>query len=223
MGDYVYVSARLRGRIETVEALDDICQALVDEGMSAEGCGYSNEPDDFKTEIAEAILNGAKLIQFEEDQCNYGNLGSLEAACEEHGVAYEYAWDAGGGFAAGRKGFVPGEGEISETTDGDDVAIPLSELRELLRGDDPLPALRARVEKAGKVEGAGMPGLSASDIVITHLKAWLEDGETATALEIAALRDRRSKLQDSLDGSSADAIVTEAIGKIDARLASLVG
>lgn len=165
MGDSTSVSLTLAGRFETVIALKAVCEALEGDHLQFDWGARTGDADTFATAIGEAVAAGEKTISFYADDVNYGNLDEVEAACEEHGVAFSYSWDAGQGYPAGVKAFVPGRETITTASDGDHATVDLEALQKALKAADPLPAIRKLVEDAEIADGQRLPPLSISEAV----------------------------------------------------------
>lgn len=172
MGDRVYVTFAIRGRIETVEALDAICESIVDYGLG-DLSDYSsmNDADDAKGAIFEALNAGEDSVIFYDDQCNYADLSGLQETCKQHGVSYQFDWEAGCEFPAGSTGFAPEHGEAVEYQ-SDQLGADIIELLKLPDAEA-IAAIRKRVAVADLARNESrLPKLSASDAVLTHLREW---------------------------------------------------
>jgi len=227
MGDRTNVSFVLSGHIETVEALEEFCEAMAGRWMQPDAGSdfHAGDADGIKAAIAEAVGGEAvaSSISFNAEEVNYGNISEVEAVCEEHKIAYHFGWGSGGDYGPGSAGYTPATGRVEASSDGNNSTIDLPTLRKLLANDDPLADIRALVASVGIANGEGMPGLSVSEVVANHLKAWMEAGDEADKVEVASLTARRAELRKTLDGSAADAMVNEAIGKIDKRVTEILG
>lgn len=176
MGDRTYVSFTVNGHIATVAALDALCEAFVAEGVTCEGCGYSANADDFKTALGEAVMAGETTFLVEDEECNYADLSTLEAACQEHGIAYHFEWEAGGDYPAGQRSFLPPNGIYDAGFNGSgETTVSLADLQKALEGPDPLSAVKALANEGARAGGYGQPNLSASQEVKDHFAAWAEE------------------------------------------------
>lgn len=172
MGDRVYVTFAIRGRIETVETLEAVCESIAEHGLS-DLSDYSAiaDADDAKQLIADALEAGDVSVIFCDEQCNYADLSALEATCKEHGISYQFDWEAGCEFSAGSSAFAPEHGEATEYQD-DSLGADIIELLRLPDAEA-IAAIRKRVAVADLARNeARLPNLSASDTVLSHLREW---------------------------------------------------
>lgn len=172
MGDRVYVTFAIRGRIETVEALDAICESIVEHGLG-DLSDYSimKYADEAKGVLFEALKAGEDSVIFYDDECNYADLSALEATCKEHGVSYQFDWEAGAEFSAGSSAFAPDMGVATEYQD-DALGADIIELLKLPDAEA-IAAIRKRAAAADLARNeARLPKLSASDAVLEHLREW---------------------------------------------------
>ena len=164
MGDRTFVSFNVNGRIETVEALTDLIDAL--ESYYAYPSSGGN--DNFGA-IAEAIARGAPYVGFCAEEVNYGDFTDVESVCQAHGIAYDFEWESGCDYAAGTAGWSPETGRSEASTDGNQPTVGLDELSAALTKVDPFLAVRAIIDRLQVAAGIGIGKLSASDAVKAHL------------------------------------------------------
>lgn len=179
MGDRTSVSLTLAGHFETVVGLKGVCEAIVCRYMGLDWSEPCLDIDEVAEAIGEAIAKGEKTLFFCANEVNYGNLDEVEAACAEHDVAYSYSWDAGSGYGAGTKAFVPGRETIETSSDGAHATVELAKLQKALKAADPLTAVRAIVEEAEIADGQRLPPLSMSE----EVKAFIASDVSLTEVE----------------------------------------
>jgi hypothetical protein len=166
MGDRCYLELRLRGRIETVAAFEEIATLL------EENCWQVNDfnPTTGKTQtIREAMASGEEAT-FYLSECNYANIDEEESALEERGIAYEVSHEAGGSYPACVWSWSPERGKVeSMRAQGQGAVVAVADLEKALKEADPLAAVRALVGEGNEAEGHGLPGYSLSDEVRLHV------------------------------------------------------
>lgn len=170
MGDRVHANFRLGGHVETVEELEILMDAIVDEMVVDLHLDFRiKNHEDAKTSLRNA-LEAKFEPSFYDNDVNYGTFESIEAAVEEvSGLAAHFTWEAGGGFDAGMKTILP-DGEEVRAEGGEDPAISLSQLVQARQSDNVLRALDDIIEAARKAGGLTMPAFTASPAIHAYLK-----------------------------------------------------
>lgn len=116
MGEYVYASIQIGGRVSRNQA-----RKLVElgnhYGLSVDGQGGD-------------LSDGDIGEQWTDDQINYGNLDDLTAYCTEHGIDYEYYYSSGPGWDAQREKFFDSVSvQFTESEEG--AVVPIADLVKL--------------------------------------------------------------------------------------------
>jgi hypothetical protein len=114
MGEYVYASVKLGGKVTKVQA-EELVQLIAGKGLTLEDMGSGPTVENLGEQFASC-------------QVNYGDLDEITDYCAEHGIAYEHYHAEGGDWDAKTVRRYPDGTDIDfiETQDG--PAIPVSEL-----------------------------------------------------------------------------------------------
>lgn len=137
MGEYVMTTVTIGGPLANAQAVD----ALV----AATG-RYFGETERL---VREALAAG-ESVTFEDLQ-DFGLTPTLDAFCQEHGLAYQRAWCARSGvFDAGVRHWRPGltspSAELAD--DGGEPVMTLAALRNAHEAGEGLPEILARLDQA---------------------------------------------------------------------------
>lgn len=171
MGDRVYLELTIHGKIETVDALDAVTQALEEDGMTADSAS------DYLGEFQHALEKNFPPV-FYDAECNNGELGYVEEVLKRHSVAYSVSHEEGGGFAAACWSWSPDQGKArSFRAHGTGSVIEVTDIEKALRSERPLRELQTLIDIANRADGAGMPEFSVSD----QVRLILFQNETADA------------------------------------------
>jgi hypothetical protein len=165
MGDRTYLHITLHGRIETVEAYNEIVQALDSDGLL---------PDDYSGSIEGHIIAAAEQGEnpgFHNPECNYANIETAESALQDHGVPYYVEHDAGSDYGAGCWSWTPEHGKVDASLADGCPAIDVEDLRKVLnKSKTPVADIAALIESADLASGANLPDFALSDAVRVHLE-----------------------------------------------------
>ncbi len=163
MGEYVHASITIRGHIPSVEAFNDLLDALESKELGEMFTKTSR--DDLIEMFAEALVKGESPY-FESGDVNYGNLDEVTSVCQGYDIAYERTSEAAGDSGPEDCCWYPGEPkEFAER----DSAIGGSDLAKLLDEPDLRAALEAKVAHLNRAAGRDLPHLSVADELRDHL------------------------------------------------------
>lgn len=163
MGDRCTVWLTLHGRIETVEALNEVLEALEADGFHDDEA--FGRPSDPLSAMADALSRGID-VRLTAHEVNWAEIDTSECALQEHGVAYQANNEEGGGYGAESWSWVPGRAVVRAVHARDEgAAIGLADLQKALANSYPLDAVQHLVDVARAASGEGMPTFGASESV----------------------------------------------------------
>lgn len=132
----------------TPQARIDLAAAIYDDRAGFEWGSYADEADAL-VEIDRAVKAGETLTIYD-GEANYGNIPSVQAACEEHGLYWRHHYDASYEWSATTK--VSKGGDLIAEVDSDnnsDLLIPLDAIKKAhAAGPEAVAALIAKAEPA---------------------------------------------------------------------------
>jgi hypothetical protein len=174
MGDRAYTAFYVHGRIETVEAFEELVDAIYAGDFHSErDFSLKSTEEDVRAEIIRALAGGESCASFCHEDCNYGNTEDLQEPCKKHGLSFQSSWEAGGDYEAGHVIYVHGEGQWSDH----EAELGIADVEAILATPDPAAELCQRLDTMNKAAGKTLPPLSVSDVVRGYL-----------AVDIARLR-----------------------------------
>lgn len=164
MGDRCDMTVTLRGRIETIEILEQIVEGIVSE--------FSLDRDEVIRDINEALDQG-KNAEFLIGEVNYGRADELELLLKSLNIDYTMNHSDGGGYPGQDWSFNSSSGEVctSYHAFGERI-VYLSDLEKVFNTDDPIDNIRSLINNFEKSTGKYLPTFSASH----EVRGWLAIG-----------------------------------------------
>ena len=168
MGDRCYVTLEIGGEIKTVEALNDIIEAIECDGGNLDD--PSNVAGDLDLVIAVCASEGW-MMTFHFNDVNYGNL-DCTAMLEEHSLDYVSNNEAGGDYGAGFQSYDGLKDRRCQWTEVEDDKMQLKQLREILEMHPALEAvetIRKSIENIESSQWTKIRPIPLSEEVRQHL------------------------------------------------------
>lgn len=164
MGDRCYLSLSLHGRIETVDALNQVIAALEEQGM------YN---DTFEGEFINEFAGGAENARspaFHQNECNNADIGGVEMVLQSLSIPYRVEHDAGHEYCASSWSWTPEQGTtIALRVNGIGEVVEVALLKAALDEADPIAVVKALFEKNVFASGRYLPEFTVSQAVHEHL------------------------------------------------------
>ena len=177
MGDRVYATVHLGGHIETIKECQELENALTAEVAAYNLADFTEERIGCEEDARDALryfIESKGVPEFFDEQCNYGVFECIEAAVSEvPGLGCCTTYEAGGGFPAGVKTVMPnGEEHGAEGKDG--ALVPIYDLEQARKADDPLAAIDGLIAEAKRAQGDELPPFTVSPAVAAYLKIFAQ-------------------------------------------------
>lgn len=171
MGDRVYASIEFGGHIETIEELETLCEALVNEGVTGGHDDHHIRSIEDARIVLRSDIEDRHPPFFYDNEVNYGTFDQIEAAVDEiPGLGCCTTFEAGGGFSAGMKTVMPNGDKHEGAAADDDAVVSRNALIKARQSDDPLAAIDQLIEEAANIAGANLPPFTVSPQVAAYLK-----------------------------------------------------